>query len=344
MNHPEYITRRKQVQLAYGSNGPGQYAGMEARFALTSANLLNILPDIAIESHSGLFSDILFHQAMSGLEQKYPGVLSYIEATFDCEATETCLMHRPTVICTFHSGSYRTINHYLLNKGISFQLVVAGKVNKVQGETFYQDLRSFYPDRQDSFGVIDASSSFAGIRMLKALRSGKSLLIYIDGNTGALTEDVDKSALIRRGRVNFYARCGFATIAALAGAPIIPVTCFRPSLERISLKFQQPIYYVSSLTKELFAQEVTGKLYHDFFDHLGQFPSQWEGWLYIHTHMKNNPENSTPPSFNYLIKQVNKSPLLFHLFTINDQFILFDKRQYISFEISDKQYEQLRCL
>jgi len=347
MNYQQYLEHRNDLIARHSGNMQGLTTQSDARLAITSANLMHFWPQADVREHQRLFSEILFHQSMSGLEQKYPGILSFVETRFEHAETESMLINGPSVICTFHSGSYRVINHYLLSRKVSYCLVVAGKISREQGEIFKHDCNNFYPDLEDSFSVIDAEAPYGALAMVRSLRDGKSLLVYVDGNTGAIAGDRRKSTLISSGNASFYARTGFANIAALAGVPLIPVISLRESLERIVLTFHRPVFFNSSVIWERFAGGVTRKLYTDFFSALHGYAGQWEGWLYLHhflTGMRLGVDDvsMSKTTLKMIIDEVKNAPGSFACFTINDEYFLFDKRSYTSLCVDVNNYCRFR--
>ncbi|MFT4152706.1 hypothetical protein [Parafilimonas sp.] len=141
------------------------------QFHIVSAGLLNYLPQIHYSRHEAIFKNILLHQRLSILEQGTSHVLRNVITKGFTAQTMRLLKAKPTIICTFHLGSYRLINLLLAKHSIPFSLVAAQKVVRNQGSVFKTLYNQFCNnDSSDNFNLIDAESSNSALQMFRELK------------------------------------------------------------------------------------------------------------------------------------------------------------------------------
>ncbi len=295
------------------------------------------MPQLKVSQHEFIFKSILLHKELSILELQYADILDFISYEGLNKTTFDTVNKQPAIFCTFHMGSNRVINHFLASNKISYSLVIADHITKAEGEDFKKMFREC---QQEELNIISAQLPNAGFKMLRELKKGKSLLVYIDGNTGSGDDTIKNT---NRCKIDFlnqsiYARKGVSYLSHLANVPIIPVICYRKSIEDIRLKFFNPIFPDVYMERELFSKNNTQKLYDLFIPILERFPEQWECWIYLHTIINSKEfglnENKTTEMF-----VLNKGK--FGFFNIDTELFLFDKQTYNSYPIDQPTYNLL---
>ena len=265
MNQPSYIESRNALVKNFKAGlkiKEDEY--LNGQLNMVSAALVNYLPATGIEAHKDIFKNILLHKKLSILEQSTYEVLDFVEIENLSNDTLTQLKNKPNIICTFHTGSYRVVNLFLTSNKIPYSLVVGKDIVQQQGATFqslYNGLSGNNPEAD--FNIIDAESANVGLQMLRELKKGRSLLLYIDGNTGAgaATTKNDNRCAINFLNQQLFARKGIAFLAHAANVPIITVASYRKSFEDIRLKFFNPIIPDAGKERTLFAEEATQQIY-----------------------------------------------------------------------------------
>lgn len=315
---------------------------------MVSAGLVNYLPTIPIEMHEDIYKQILLHKKLSMLEQSDYAVLDHVHTHGWSVGLHAILRSHPTVICTFHTGSYRLLNLFLCRHQINYTLVVASQVASTEAELF-STIYHALPGSSNSnkLNIIDAEAPNALMQMLRELKAGRSLLFYIDGNTGAGSPagKNDNCCLVDFLEQQIYARKGIAYIAHLAKAAILPVVSYRSTWENIHLKFFEPIIPDRQKSRDQFASKATQQLYDLVAPIISQYPEQWEGWLYLHKSVNiiNRTEAEGQCS---LSDQVTDSIMLnsfrYGLCKINGLPFLLQKNNYSFYEISNALYDTLR--
>ncbi len=318
---------------------------LAAKYHIVSASLSNYLPGIDCRAHGDIFKNILLHQQLSHLEQASYGALQHMSCENLSGTTWGILKNGPSIICTFHTGSYRLINLFLTRNKISYSLVIANNVIKTQGDLFNDLYRGIMNSPgANGLEIINAEHPSSGLQMLKNLKKGRSLLLYVDGNTGAGGGTMKNE---NHCRINFLnqmllARKGIGFLAHAANVPILPVACYRKSLEDIRLRFFEPICPNTSEAREVFAVRSTQAIYDLLAPIVQECPEQWEAWLYLHksAHIINGYQKKGEPELGEGRKLVfNKS--LYSVFSIAGRAFLFNRNSYLSYPIDNNLYALL---
>jgi len=90
------------------------------------------------------------------------------------------------IYCAFHYGSYRAINCALHERNVDFAVVANQSIIKSSQESIMNLHRDELQKsgRVVDFEIINVNANSGILKMMRALKEGKSLLIYIDGNNG----------------------------------------------------------------------------------------------------------------------------------------------------------------
>lgn len=318
----------------------------EGRFELVSAGLVNYLPAISAEQHATLYQQLLMHQQLSVQEQFEPAVLNKISCEGDAQAGLLYMKQQPAIVCTMHTGSYRVLNLYLLQQGISFALVAGKEVLEKEGDAFRKMYRLLSEKEDAELQLIDAEESHAGIQMLRALKTGKSLVLYLDGHTGAGTKTNENanSCVVDFLNQQLYVRKGIAYLAHAAKVPIMPVACYRKSMEDMRLLFYDLMPANELMNRDDFAVATTQQLYTLFSELIARYPEQWEGWLTIHQNVKLiNRVTIQRPTVLKKGENLLFDCARFGIFKTGGMPFLLDKYRYLFYPVSDELYELLLC-
>lgn len=257
---------------------------ISGKFNLMSASLYNLLPNIEYEKHETIFRKIRINQKLSLLEQGYLNIQNRIVYENFSPELLKALKNNNGIICTFHLGSYRLINQFLLLKKMPITIVASKAVVESQAEDFMNIRNEVDAQDYDLIKIIDAESEHAIIKILRDIKAGRILIFYIDGNIGTGENSPNNPNLIN---VSFLGqrilvRKGIAYISHIAKVPIYTVACFRKKLDDIRIHFFDAIYPESFNSRNEYAEFATQKIYHYIEPIIKKYPEQWEAWLYIH--------------------------------------------------------------
>lgn len=346
MRHSDYIAKRDQLVAGFLAD-TSVIDKSSLQFNVVSASLSNYLPGINEKLHYKIYRDILLHQRLSMLEQDNFSVLDFVRYENLDEQLLNLLKNNPIVICTFHTGSYRLINLFLMQQKIPFSLVIAGKVMEQQGDKYRHLFQELSLNMGDELKFIEAESSTSGLSMLKELKRGKSLVVYIDGNTGSgsISAQNNNHCLVNFLEQGLFARKGAAFLSHISNCAMITVASYRKSIDDIRLRFSDIMYPDTNLDRNRFAEITTQKMYNEFAGIVARYPEQWEGWLYIHksAHMRSRlcKKKFTNTLKSATSKFVSFNCKEFGIFKIEKASFLFQKRNYSSYPIDAALYNFL---
>ena len=179
--------------------------------------------------------------------------------------------------------------------------------------------------------------------MLRELKAGRSLLLYMDGNTGAgnSTARNENCCLVDFLRHQLYARKGNGYLAHAANVPIIPVINYRPAWDDIRLRFFDKIMPDAGKDRNNFAIRATQQLYDIAAPYIQQYPEQWEAWLYLHKVVSiSNRQVLVDGTFDSERFRFNLRD--FGVFGISNNSFLFNKTNYTSYKIERGLYKILK--
>jgi KDO2-lipid IV(A) lauroyltransferase len=323
--------------------------GTLMRYAFTIANFRRMMPDLLnVDTPAGLFSKMLKLRGIALVDQNYPEML------LDVKYSGACLeeIHHPgaTIYCTYHLGSYRAIIGHLAKRGKPFSLVIDHKVYIEQYEEIKQSVRSVckYFNVTENFELINAEEFTSTLEMLRQLKRGRSLIIYLDGNTGVggiYRQDQQLLKLKFLGQ-EMLVRQGIALLSQLSGAPIIPTISFRETERDLNIYFGKPIKATDNIVdQKKYCEKVTQQLYALLEEFLEQYPLQWEGWLYVHKYLDLTSIIAQATPAKPIREDGEFDNERFELFRMGkSQYYLLDKDTFVTFEISIDQYFQFKGL
>lgn len=286
-NYQLHLERQQQDFVARVKGLPAILSA-EDLFANTchvaEANLRHFYPDWDSARYRAVIAEVLHMQALAQVEQS-------IVPLMDC----TVLEDRSGVLadgraagahifCTYHLASYRRFYLYLKQAGIDFVLLMSGDTMLRQAEWILEDSRMV--SAQQGWGgnlsIIDAESPSGLLQCARALRRGLSVLVLIDGNSGAGgMQNLQPVPFLGR---ELMARTGVATLSHLTGTPIVPVVCGRDAVQ-LQMTLHQAIV-PGHVPRDTYVRATTQALYDLLAQSVAQNPGQWEGWLYVHNFLR----------------------------------------------------------
>lgn len=317
----------------------------EGRVALVSAALLNYLPAISCTEHKNIYDNIVTHRNLAVKEQDDENLLNKVSCEGNVDEGLNYIKRSPAIICSMHTGSYRALNRMLIALEIPFALLTGNEVLEKEGDKLRTIYSRFSSNKNGELQLINAEQSNAGLQMLRTLKKGISLVVYLDGQTGAglTTLENDNSCIIDFLHQQLIVRKGIAYLAHAAGVPIIPVTSYRKSKEDIRLLFYSVLFPDKLKARDDFAIATTQLLYNKFAKLIALYPEQWEGWLTLHKNVK--LVNKLPVQKNK-ISQKGENLLFnethFCTFRTGGLPFLFDKRQYLFYPVKEELHRLLR--
>ena len=135
--------------------------------------------------------------------------------------------------------------------------------------------------------LIDAQHPTAGLRMLSALRRGKTVVAYLDGNTGTLPNDESANAItipFLKGKMRV--RIGLAALAYVAGVPLYSIVSEPVDGRAVAMRCLRATEPCRGSDRSDFSRQTTETLYGDLQTIVKQQPWKWENWLSVHEQLQ----------------------------------------------------------
>ncbi|GAB3264804.1 hypothetical protein GCM10027347_32130 [Larkinella harenae] len=310
------------------------------KFTTFSASVQNILPEIPIEKHEDLFRKLLLQQVYTTFDQQFLTANDLIQTKGPVK--ELINSPQPNIYCTFHLGSYRLLTTYLYRNGVDVALLVSRGTYQEQGPSIMATIQGLQKKHKltNSFQLLDAEQTSSTLHVLRELRAGTSLVIFLDGvtSTTGIDRQENKEVQVRFGTKNVWARKGAGFLSYVTKTPIIPVIGYRDRNLNNVLSFLDPIAPQASNDRETYCQYSLQRIYDSFWQYLNQYPEQWEGWNYIHKFLDQHeleqqavqplPHRQRPQ------KRIAFNQERYSICDLEDAPILFDRRLYVTYEIS----------
>ena len=244
---------------------------------LFSSCLNRFYPSLSITKHGDFAKKVLINQALAWEEQGDIELLSNCKIVNGGELSAT-----PKIYCSFHLSSYRLCMLYLLTNNIPITLIASQNVIKEQGSLIMQLHRMFSKNPPDS--IIDANKPSSIFSMIGELRKGRSLFVYVDGNTGALDDRNANENLLKIDILNSHikVRTGISYLSKITGTPIVPIISTRDTDNFPKIELLAPIYPENNESKRRYIERSIKELYLVLNKRLVKYAEQWEAWMYLY--------------------------------------------------------------
>ncbi|WP_229321251.1 hypothetical protein [Larkinella knui] len=310
------------------------------KFTTFSASVQNILPEIPIEKHEDLFQKLLLQQVYTSFDQQFLTANDLIQTKGPIRKLVNS--RQPNIYCTFHLGSYRLLTTYLYRNGIDVALLVSRGTYQEQGKDIWATIKGLQKKHNltNSFQILDAEQTSSTLQVIRELRAGTSLVIFLDGvtSTTGVNRQEDKEIQVRFGAQQVWARKGVGFLSYLTKTPIVPVIGYRERNLNNVLSFLDPIVPEADCDRETYCRLSLQHLYDTFWEYLTRYPDQWEGWNYIHKfldqHELEQQADSNKSQRQHPRKRVAFNQERYSICDLEDAPILFDRRLYVTYEIS----------
>jgi KDO2-lipid IV(A) lauroyltransferase len=311
-----------------------QEEGYLVRFAIFSANLTNFMPEIPASEHADLFKKLLKSLAFESFDRNILNITDLCAIKGNISALN--LPQKPQIFCTFHLGSYRIIANLLIRLGHNFSTIVRKEVYQQQMESlmgYTANMKKKYKTASEVH-VLNAEEPNIVLKLLRELKAGRSLLVYLDGNVGSGEEKPAKIDFLSQ-QINI--RKGMPYLSYISGVPLVPLISYRqPDFSNI-MYIGEPIEVDKTISRDQYSSSALQQLFDFFSKYVASFPEQWEGWNYIHHALgiEQGESESIPPPSAYKRVSYEFNRNRYSIFELQDAPVLFDKRHYSTFEISD---------
>ncbi len=362
MYQTEYSKEYSEIKTKIKKNVATIFSKFRLRqFHFTIANIKTFYPEILKKkSAKELFTELLYTRELTPLDaNKYTNCVEDIQ--LKGEYREILYIKKsPLIFCTYHLGSYRAIIGLLSRLGYDFSLVIDQQVYDQQGDNIREIVKSVneHFNTESDFDLINAEAFDSAMKMVKQLKQGKALVLYVDGNTGTggVFRHDEKLEVVQFFNQQIFARQGIAYISFLTNVPIVPVISYREdienkdniSLKNVVLEFFDEINPATTKSKKIYCADTTQRLYKHLEEKLKTYPLQWEGWLYVHKYLDEKsvtiPKEERPIHYQKYkdLNQLAFNEDRYGIFTFGSQYFLFDNQSYTTFIINEEEFSLLK--
>ncbi|HEV8255234.1 MAG TPA: hypothetical protein VGQ78_10775 [Vicinamibacteria bacterium] len=214
---------------------------------------------------------------------------------------------RGLFVVSFHVGPYRFIPLELAQLGFEVEVVVDQK--GMDRETLMHRVavalrRHASAEAQSQWGhwradvidrlhVINAETADVALQIVRALRQGRVVMVYLDGNTGAGQRKAEHVREVPFFDTRIQVRAGVGEIAATVKAPIVLALARRSWVRRHQCRFGASIAPSAGEGRAAFADRVLRELIGGLERRLAAHPGDWEEWHHLHR-MQDPPAAEAP--------------------------------------------------
>lgn len=309
--------------------------GYLMKFTTFSANVENIMPSIPRSEHETLFQELLLQQIFTTFDQQCLTAGDLVKIRGSQELLRK--QDGPKIYCTYHLGSYRLLTSILFRRGIDCVLLVGSNMNRSQGDDMTEHIEALRKQHglTNVFRVVEAGHASSGLTVLRELKAGRSLIVYVDGSpeTAPEPKEEDKFISVPLGERRVLTRKGVGYLSHATGLPIVPVVSYRQQDLTNVLRFLDPIKPIRHSDRDMYCREAMTQLYNAFWPYLKRYSAQWEGWLFIHSFLEQQEQT-------HRVSGIWPSRLTFNesrysLCDLEQAPVLFDRRSYHTYEITE---------
>jgi lauroyl/myristoyl acyltransferase len=194
------------------------------------------------------------------------------------------------IYCSFHLGAWAIQPVLLQRRGVPLAIVAGPGMAVEHGRTMMAINAQARARNlvQVDLSVVASDGAGAALQMFRALRSGRSLYICIDGQRGASgaldAQDDDRHSVpIRFSGRDIQVRMGAAYLSHKLGLPLVPMVSWRESDGTVSAEIGEAIH-PGSESREAFASRALQQLWSGFEQQAQRHGWQWEmGWYSYRT-------------------------------------------------------------
>lgn len=309
--------------------------GYLMKYTTFSANVENVLPSIPRSQHETLFRGLLLQQMFTKFDQQCLTVGDLVKL----RGAQHLAAHagEPKIYCAYHLGSYRLLTSVLFRRGVDCVLLVGSNMNRVQGDDMQEHIEGLRQKHglTNVFRVVEAGSPSAALTVLRELKAGRSLIVYVDGSPESAPQPGEESQYlsVRFGQRRLLTRKGVGYLSHAAGVPLVPVVSYRlPDMTNV-LHSLAPIRPIRNSDRDIYCQEAMQQLYDAFWPFLSRYPEQWDGWNYIHSFLEPEKQGKRMAEWAECRPRFNENR--YSLCDLEQAPILFDRRLYQTYEITE---------
>lgn len=188
-----------------------------------------------------------------------------------------------TIVCAPHVGPYHRIPLELVGKNLPVTLLL-DTANFEREKIWYSHWASQYKGHiEQPMQYINAELPSAAWDMARALRAGRILFVYMDGNTGLdATETARTLVAVLFCGLKIRVRKGLSYLSAFTAAPIVPVIARYTSRLGHAMRFEPRLEKGEIESVGDYCRRSLQQLFSILERYVRRDPACWEEWYHIH--------------------------------------------------------------
>lgn len=294
-------------------------------FSNTVAFLTKLLPMSKID-YREFYRGYLLNNIILQYTQDTLSIIN--ETKLDTCAIDTLkrLKSTPHVLTTFHFGPHYLIPLALHKHNVPFAAVISKAGYTRNAEKF---TTLFYDYTGTKLELIDAEKPNSLLTMMRAVKSGKTLLMLLDINRGLST---DKESLLPVNLLNskFNIRKGAAFISHVCNVPILAGAAHIDEESNPIIRFSKAhTPCKDKANREIFIQNAMQGIFSEFGELIARYPSQWEAWSYLKYDLELKVEKNVGKLENDFLKPLPQEV------AVNTGSVEFDISKYVLFNFEE---------
>lgn len=223
----------------------------------------------------------------------------------------------PSIFVTLHLGCYNIIPAYLLSIGKKVCIPVTKRVYYEQVSIYKKAFVKFISNKNADIKFVNIESSAGFIELLRSVKNGYSLLVYIDGNSGVggMERKDDKLMTLEFFNNPILIRKGIGFLSLKLGLNINLIYNYvSDDLKTCNLLFMDSLSYCEFNNEEQLITAIWKSFNKPIFHHF----EQWEPWLYADSYYIQTEKNITKDN-SYTFNFERFSPII-----KNNNFYFYD--------------------
>jgi lauroyl/myristoyl acyltransferase len=190
---------------------------------------------------------------------------------------------RGAIVCAPHVGPYHRIPLELVERNHDVTLLL-DTINFEREKNWYSHWRRQYKGAlADPMQYINAELPQAAWEMARALRSGRILFVYVDGNAGLESTETARNLVeVVFCGLRIRVRKGLSYVSAFVGAPIVPVIARYTNRAGHVMRFEAPLEKNRDESADVYCRRTLQQLFSLLEQYVKRDPACWEEWSHVH--------------------------------------------------------------
>ncbi|WP_407483255.1 hypothetical protein [Elizabethkingia meningoseptica] len=284
----------------------------------------NIRKYLLIENPERLFSELI----------NIPEQENHVIKNFDWNTEINISQPSQCIYVTMHLGPYKTIIASIISNAINLCIPVTEYIYINKKGEYMKGIESIKEKVNGNISIVNIETREGLSQLIKNIRNGYSVLLYLDGNSGfgGMERDDDKLIKITFFKQTIYVRKGAYKLAHLLKLSIIPVVSF------FNTQGTPQIEYLNDWKTDIINQsevDVMQQLWEIYEKYISLYKGQWEAWTYANIYSreqdisKNKKQNKNISNTNLLIFNSQR----FDFIIDNDKYFIYDLLKNIKYKV-----------